>query len=166
MIPAGYLASKNEMNLIFVILFGIFGSLAGALLNYILAIRYGRDFLVKFGKYLFMKDGTLEKIEVYFKKHGAISTFIGRLIPGIRQYISFPAGLAKMDLMKFSIYTSIGAGIWVTILTLLGYFIGENEILIKEYIRIITISILIILTIAGFIYYKINQKKSIKKIDE
>jgi len=159
MIPAGYLAYKGEMNIYIVVFMGILGSLAGALFNYYLAIKLGRKFLIKYGKYFFIKEETITKMENFFKDHGHISTFSGRLIPAVRQYISFPAGLARMNLVTFSIYTSLGAGIWVIILTLLGYFIGGNEELIKEYTRFIIVGILISLAVMGYLYYR-RVKKS------
>jgi len=159
MIPAGYLAYKGEMNIYIVVFMGILGSLAGALFNYFLAIKLGRKFLIKYGKYFFIKEETITKMENFFKDHGHISTFSGRLIPAVRQYISFPAGLARMNLVTFSIYTSLGAGIWVIILTLLGYFIGGNEELIKEYTRFIIVGILISLAVMGYLYYR-RVKKS------
>ncbi len=125
MIPAGYLAYKGEMSAVIAVIAGIAGSLAGALFNYYLAIKFGRDFLIRFGKYFFFTESTMQKMENYFKKHGEVSTFIGRLIMGVRQYISLPAGLARMNLAKFSFYTSLGAGIWVVILTILGWYIGK-----------------------------------------
>jgi membrane protein DedA with SNARE-associated domain len=153
MIPAGYLAYKGEMNIFLVVFFGILGSLAGAIFNYYFALKLGRVFLLKYGKYFFIKDETIFKMEEFFSKHGHISTFFGRLIPVVRQYISLPAGLSKMNLFVFSIYTSLGAGIWVIILTLLGYFLGGNEELLKEYLHQIVISLLIIIAIFSFIYY-------------
>jgi membrane protein DedA with SNARE-associated domain len=160
MIPAGYLAYKGEMNIYLVVLFGILGSLAGALFNYYFAIKLGRAFLMRYGKYILISEETILKMEDFFKKHGHISTFSGRLIPVVRQYISLPAGLAKMNIFVFSIYTSLGAGIWVIILTLLGYFLGGNESLIKEYLHTIIIVILILLAILGFWYYKkVKNKK-------
>jgi membrane protein DedA with SNARE-associated domain len=162
MIPAGYLAYKGEMNIYLAILFGVLGSLAGALFNYFLAIKYGRSFLIKYGKYFFIKEETIDKMEDFFKKHGHISTFSGRLIPAVRQYISFPAGLARMNLLVFSIYTSLGAAIWVVILALVGYYIGDNEALVKEYIRYIIAVILVSLAIIGFVYYrKVKKAKEI-----
>ena len=152
MIPAGYLAYKGEMNIYLVVLFGILGSLAGALFNYYFAIKLGRAFLMRYGKYILISEETIEKMEEFFKKHGHISTFSGRLIPVVRQYISLPAGLARMNLFVFSLYTSLGAGIWVIILTLLGYFLGGNEDLIKEYLHTIIIVILILLAILAFWY--------------
>jgi len=154
MIPAGYLAYKGEMNIYLAIGAGVAGSLAGALFNYYLAIKYGRVLLIKYGKYVFIKEHTISKMENFFDKHGSISTFSGRLIPAVRQYISFPAGLARMNLALFSLYTSLGAAIWVIILALLGYFIGDNQLLIKEYLRYIIIGILGCIVIGGYIYYK------------
>ncbi|MFA9374121.1 MAG: DedA family protein [Poseidonibacter sp.] len=162
MVPAGYLAYKGEMNIYIAIFAGIAGSLAGALFNYFLAVKYGRKFLIKYGRYFFIKEETISKMEEFFKSHGHISTFSGRLIPAVRQYISFPAGLARMNLFTFSLYTSLGAAIWVIILTLLGYFIGDNEALVKEYLRYIIAVILISLVVIGFWYYKkINKQKKI-----
>ena len=161
MIPAGYLAYKGEMNMFIAIAVGILGSLAGALFNYYLAVKFGRKFLIKYGKYFFIKEPTIVKMEEFFKSHGHISTFSGRLIPAVRQYISFPAGLARMNLFIFCIYTSLGAGIWVIILTLLGYFLGGNEALIKEYLHTIVIVILVLLAVLGFAYYKrVKNKKN------
>lgn len=161
MVPAGYLAYKGEMNLFLAIFFGILGSLAGALLNYFLAVKFGRAFLIKYGKYFFIKEETIDKMEEFFKSHGHISTFSGRLIPAVRQYISFPAGLARMNLLVFSIYTTLGAGIWVVVLTLLGYFIGDNEALVKEYLRYIIVGILLALVALGYWYYKKTKKQKV-----
>ncbi len=158
MVPAGYLASKGEMSLSLSILIGILGSLSGAIFNYYLAKHFGRTFLLKYGKYLFLKEDSLEKLEKFFTNHGHISTFTGRLIPGIRQYISLPAGMAKMNLAKFSLYTALGAGIWVIVLALLGYFIGENEALIKEYLHYITIGALAFVGIIVAIYLAVKKR--------
>jgi membrane protein DedA with SNARE-associated domain len=163
MVPAGYLASKGEMNIYMAIGAGIVGSLAGAVFNYFLAVKYGRAFLSKYGKYVLVKEETLQKMEDFFSKHGHISTFSGRLIPAVRQYISLPAGLARMNLWKFSLYTSLGAGIWVLILTLLGYFIGQNEAMVKEYLQMIIVSILVLLGVLIFFYIRVKMKKEIIK---
>ena len=161
MIPAGYLASKGEMNIYLVVMAGILGSLAGAVFNYWLALKFGRVFVLKFGKYFFFKEETLIKMETYFAKHGEISTFVGRLVPVVRQYISLPAGLSKMDLAKFSFYTSLGAGIWVIILALLGYFIGDNELLVKEYLHSIIVGVVLVLICIVFIYIRKMKKETL-----
>lgn len=159
MIPAGYLAFKGEMNLPIAILCGIIGSLGGALFNYYLAIKLGRPLLIRYGSYIMFNEETLSRMESFFNRHGHISTFIGRLIPVIRQYISLPAGLANMNLVIFSLYTGLGAGIWVIILALLGYYIGENEVLIKAYLHNIIVVLLLLCIIGAALYYWRYQKK-------
>ena len=159
MIPAGYLAFKGEMNLAIAILCGIIGSLGGALFNYYLAIKLGRPLLIRYGSYIMFNEETLSRMESFFNRHGHISTFIGRLIPVIRQYISLPAGLANMNLVIFSLYTGLGAGIWVIILALLGYYIGENEVLIKAYLHNIIVVLLLLCVIGAALYYWRYQKK-------
>jgi membrane protein DedA with SNARE-associated domain len=161
MIPAGYLAFQGKMNVWLAILAGTSGSLAGALFNYYLARSMGRKLLVKYGKYVFVKEETIEKLEKFFQRHGHISTFTGRLIPGIRQLISLPAGLSRMNVMQFSTYTTLGAGIWVTILAGIGYFAGANEELWKSYLKEITLGIFILLII-GVTLYVLNYKKKRK----
>ena len=158
MIPAGYLAYQGEMNLYAVVLAGIAGSVAGALFNYYLARYFGRTFLLKYGRYLFIKPETLEKLEHFFKKHGEISTFNGRLIPGIRQLISLPAGLAKMNVAKFSFYTALGAGIWVVVLVAIGYLLGSNEALISKYLHTATL-IALIGVVFITLFYLVRQKR-------
>ena len=101
MIPAGYLASKDELNLWLCILCGIFGSVLGALINYYVCYFWGKDFVLKWGKYFGIDEKKFSKFESFFNKHGEFSTFISRLIPGIRQYISLPAGLVKMKILNF-----------------------------------------------------------------
>ncbi|MCR1816059.1 DedA family protein [Aliarcobacter butzleri] len=163
MIPAGYLAHKGEMNIYIVILLGILGSLGGALFNYYFALKFGRKFLMKYGKYFLVSHESIEKTEKFFKNHGHISTFSGRLIPGLRHYISLPAGLARMNLFIFCLYTTLGATIWVIILTLLGYYIGDNEELVKEYLRYLIVGLLLCLTLLGIWYYKKIKKANFAK---
>ena len=151
MIPAGYLAFQGKMNLIAAILFGIFGSLAGAVFNYYLAVKLGRPLLEKYGRYILLKPETLDKLETFFQKHGEISTFSGRLIPGIRQYISLPAGLSRMHLGRFALYTGLGAGMWVTVLVLLGYFVGKNENLVGQYLHNATL--IALLFVGGLVLF-------------
>jgi membrane protein DedA with SNARE-associated domain len=120
--------------------------------------------LIKYGKYFFISENKFKKIESFFVNHGEISTFVGRLLPGVRQYISFPAGLAKMNIVKFIIYTALGAGIWVVILTYVGYFIGNNLELIRAQLKTITLLIIpfLILIIVLYIYFKKKGKGSEK----
>jgi len=164
MIPAGYLAYQGEMSLVAVIAVGIVGSVAGALFNYYLAMHFGRSFLLRYGKYLFIQPQTLDKLEAFFQKHGELSTFNGRLIPGIRQLISLPAGLARMHLGRFSFYSALGAGIWVIVLVALGYLLGSNQELISKYLHTATLIALAgvtLLTVLYIIWYK--RRKNSKK---
>ncbi len=159
MIPAGYLVFDGKMNMLWVIFSGTTGSIFGAVVNYYFAQIVGRKFIKKYGKFFFMPPEKLQKVEHFFYNHGAFSTFSGRLIPVIRHLISIPAGLANMNMPKFIFYTGTGAGIWVTILAALGYFIGQNEALIKEYLHLITIIVIVFLGIATGIYLKFYKKK-------
>jgi len=159
MIPAGYLAFQDKMSLVTAILSGIAGSLSGALFNYFLAVRYGRSFLLRYGKYFFLKPESLQKLEQFFAKHGEISTFNGRLIPGVRQYISMPAGLARMPLGKFSLYTVLGAGIWVSVLALLGYYVGANEDQVAQYLKSATLIALCLIAGLSLFYWLRHRNK-------
>ena len=159
MIPAGYLAAEGKMSISMVMLSGVGGSLIGALINYYFALLLGRKILQKYGKYFFVKESALDKMDSFFVNHGAISTFTGRLIPGIRQLISIPAGLSRMNLVVFSIYTALGAAIWALILTLLGYFIGHNQELINIYLKQIIYILLVLLVIIGFVYYRYQKNR-------
>jgi len=140
---------------------GTAGSLLGALFNYFLARKYGRVGVLKFGKYFFFNEEKLEKMERFFVKHGSFSTFVARLLPGVRQLVSLPAGLSKMPLDKFSLHTTLGAGIWATVLALLGYFIGGNEALIKEYLHQIVLGTVgtIVLVSILYVYWNKRAKK-------
>ncbi len=131
--PAGYLAQQGQMNMFLAILCGTAGSLIGAYANYFAAHYLGRPLVLKYGKYVWITEEKFAKVETFFKNHGEVSTFIGRLLPVIRHLISLPAGLAGMNHIKFSLYTLLGAGLWVTVLSCIGYFIGANRELIMKY---------------------------------
>ena len=144
--PAGYLAQQGKMHLGLAILSGTAGSLVGAYANYFAAHYLGRPLVLKYGKYVWITEEKFAKVETFFHRHGEISTFIGRLLPVIRHLISLPAGLAGMNHLKFSLYTLLGAGIWVTILTWIGYFIGEKQELIMKYSHQALIGVIIFST--------------------
>ncbi|MDR1535336.1 MAG: DedA family protein [Planctomycetota bacterium] len=133
--PAGFLVYEGRMSWIGVILSGAAGSLLGALFNYWLALRLGRAFIIKYGKFIFLRPESLEKAERFFARHGGIATLAGRLIPVIRQLISLPAGAARMPLGRFCLFTAVGSGLWVAILALVGWLIGRNRELLGEYMR-------------------------------
>ncbi|QCD44913.1 DedA family protein [Campylobacter mucosalis] len=152
MIPAGYLASKGEMSLVLAFLCGVSGSLIGALFNYYLCYFFGRGLIDRYGKFVGINEAKMAKFEAFFNKHGEISTFNCRLIPGIRQYISLPAGLSKMNVFKFSLFTTLGAGIWVAILLGVGYFLGQNPS--KNVLYTITFTLILVVGIITLIYVK------------
>ncbi len=171
LIPAGALVAKGEMAFLFVFLAGLFGSLAGALINFFLALLLGRtavDFLVsKYGKILFINKEKLKKSDDYFRKYGEITTFIGRLIPVIRQLISLPAGFSRMNIFRFCLFTSLGAGIWALILIYIGYIFGNNADVIQRNIDSITIILLLFSSIILIIYILwIKNKRKNGKISK
>ncbi len=160
LIPAGFLVSQGQMNFYIVLASSVFGTIGGSLFNYWIARHFGRIILIRFGKYFFITEEKLKAIEFFFKRHGAISTFSGRLLPAVKHFISFPAGLGKMDLKIFLLYTAAGGFIWNSILLTLGYFIGENQALIKKYIKHVNVFIIISLIVLALVYYYKNKRKT------
>ncbi|RLA98130.1 MAG: DedA family protein [Deltaproteobacteria bacterium] len=158
--PAGYLASRGSMNLALVIISGITGSLLGAIFNYWLAIKFGRPFFEKYGKYLFINKESLDKADRFFQRHGHISTFTGRLLPVIRQYISLPAGLARMDFFLFCIFTALGAGIWVVILACIGFLFGNNQELVLSHTSHISYALVVTCIALILVYIWIYNKRA------
>lgn len=136
--PAAYFSMHNgNLNIYLIVLFATLGAIVGALINYFLAKIIGRPLIhafaeSRFGHICMLSSEKVTRAEEYFEKHGAISTFLGRLIPAVRQLISIPAGLARMSLVKFCVFTALGAGIWNVVLALLGYwlslFVPETEL--------------------------------------
>lgn len=130
--PAAYFAVKDgALNIYLVVFFATLGALLGALINYVLALFIGRPLVYRFvetklGRLFLLDARKVEHAEAYFDKHGVISTLLGRMIPAVRQLISIPAGLARMNLLLFCLFTSIGAGIWNAVLAGLGYWLGLN----------------------------------------
>lgn len=128
--PAAYKAYHGELNIWLVILFSTLGAEVGALVNYYLAKYLGRPIIYRFaesrvGRMCLLSAKKMEQAEAFFNKHGVISTFIGRLVPAVRQLISIPAGLARMNMLKFLIFTALGALTWNSILAMLGYVAGR-----------------------------------------
>lgn len=160
MIPAGYLAQQGQMNIILAFIAGVFGSLLGAVFNYYLCYFFGRELIARYGRFVGINEKKMQKFEAFFNKHGEISTFNCRLLPGIRQYISLPAGLAKMNIWRFCLFTSLGASIWVAILLALGYMLGENKELIDEYLHIIIMILAcFVLILSAFYVLKYRKKR-------
>lgn len=168
--PAAYIASKpdSHLNIFLVVLFGTLGALIGAFINYFLALWLGRPIMYrladsKVGKLLLLSSDKIKKAEEYFNNHGKISTFIGRLIPGIRQLISLPAGLARMNLFSFTLYTALGAIVWNVILALVGYIAHGQADLINEYSHELSVIILVLLGLVVFFYLVKFLRKRSKK---
>ena len=155
-IPAGYLAYQGKMGVVPIFLASTLGSLAGAFINYYFALLVGRPFLERYGRWFFVRPELLHKTDAFFARHGAISTFTGRLIPGIRSLISLPAGLTRMNRLVFSLYTLVGAGIWTVVLIAMGYSIGGNEALLEENLPLVTAAVLaaVVLILALYIWWQ------------
>ncbi|MBP1151667.1 MULTISPECIES: DedA family protein [Methylocaldum] len=158
--PAGYLAQQGKMDMTLVILSGTAGSLVGAYANYFVARWLGRPLLIKYGKYVWITEEHFNRVEKFFLAHGEISTFVGRLLPVARHLISLPAGLANMNHLKFSFYTLLGAGIWVSVLSWIGYFIGENQELIARYSEHAVIDVIIFSIVLVGIYVAIHRRRT------
>lgn len=163
---AAYKAAQGDLNVFLVVIFGTIGALTGSLINYTLSYYLGRPIVYAFaeskvGRLLLLSKEKVQHAENYFLKNGKTSTFIGRLIPGIRHLISIPAGLAKMNLRDFVLYTFVGAGIWNIILAIIGYYLYEVREQIFPYLEYI----LYLLGVAFIIYLVIAIRKSSKKKD-
>ena len=176
--PAVYVAASPEsalcvtgnylLDVLLIVLFGTIGAMLGAIINYGLSVWLGRIIIYKFadsrlGHLCLLSSEKVQKAEAYFNEHGKVSTFVGRLIPGIRQLISIPAGLAKMHFGQFLLYTFLGAFIWNSILALLGYVAHGQADLINQYSHELSVAILVLL--GGVVVYFVAKKiiKSVKK---
>lgn len=173
--PAAWKAAvTGEMNVFLVVVFATAGALIGAFINYYLAVWLGRPIVYKFansriGHMCLIDEAKVQNAEKYFDKHGAVSTFIGRLVPAVRQLISIPAGLARMGLGRFVLYTSLGAGVWNAILAALGYYMAsipglqtEEAVMnkVKEYSSEIGIVFVVLaVAIVAYLIYKGVKKK-------
>lgn len=174
--PAAYhAASTGELNLTLIILFATIGACIGAIINYFLALWIGKPLVYKFadsklGHLCLLDIPSIQKAESFFNKHGVISTFIGRLIPAIRQLISIPAGLARMHFGKFIIFTALGAAIWNSVLAGLGYYLETiipeeqlNETVTKYSHEIGYTIFAIVAVILAYIIIKSFRKKKVNQ---
>ena len=157
--PAGYLVARGEMSMFPVLLAGIAGSILGALFNYGLAVVWGRPFFVKYGRYVLVSEQSLDRADRFFADHGHISIFVSRLLPGIRQYVSLPAGIARMNLPLFTLFTGLGAGIWVVVLALVGYFLGNNQALVDQYLHQIVLLTIVFAFIVVAVYMYCKKRR-------
>jgi len=153
-IPSGYLVHQGQMSFVGVMLANGLGTTTGAVFNYWLVRRFGRPFIDRFGRYFFINNTKIAILERFFNRHGSISIFLGRLIPGLRHYLFLPAGLARMSAIKYTVYTAMGIFIWTGVLVTLGYYIGENQALAMEYLPMAKLGALafIVLFSAAYIF--------------
>lgn len=165
MIPAGFLASLGEMNIYAAIAAGTLGSIVGAWVNYFLALKLGRAAILRLGRRFFISEKTMTLVEDYFEKHGEFTTFVGRLIPAVRQLVSVPAGLARMNFTRFTAFTAAGAGLWVTVLALLGYFIGEQAATSDGVLRNVTLAVVGVVVLL-IVFYVAGKRYFAKRLDE
>jgi membrane protein DedA with SNARE-associated domain len=158
---AGFLISGGKMEFVLVVLFSTLGSLLGSLISYSIGIYGGNRFVKKYGKYFLLNEEHLVKTEEWFSKKGELTIFIGRFVPIVRHVISIPAGIGKMNLKKFMLYTVLGAGIWNAFLAYIGYVLGNNWTSIKEYADYISWGVLVIIVIVGmyFLWKEIKKRK-------
>lgn len=170
--PAAYKAAgaSSDLNVVMVVVAASIGAIVGSLINYGLAYFLGRPIIYKFansrlGHMCMLDEQKVQVAEKYFNEHGAVATFTGRLIPAVRQLISLPAGLARMNLGKFVLFTVLGAGIWNAVLAAIGYnlaaVVPEDQLMEKvtEYSHEISYGIVaVVVLILGFLFYKGMKK--------
>ncbi|WP_239254029.1 DedA family protein [Listeria ilorinensis] len=167
MLFGGFMAETGVLNFWMVVFAGIAGNLVGSLLAYYIGKKGGRALVLKFGKYIFLNVKHLDKAELWFNRYGASAVFFGRVLPVIRTFISLPAGIAKMNLPKFILYTILGCIPWNIFLTWLGYTLGANWSVVEEYTRPISYTILALCVIfVIWLAYKIWNKKARKETSD
>jgi membrane protein DedA with SNARE-associated domain len=164
--PAAYKAAQGDLNIFLVILSGSLGALLGALFNYYFALFLGRKIIYRLARtriahMMFIDEHAVLKAENYFNKHGKTSTFIGRLVPGVRHLISIPAGLSKMNIRNFVLYTVFGATIWNTTLAILGYLLYTQKDKLNEYYQLVSYAFLVIFVVfVIYLVYKGIKRKN------
>ena len=163
LIPAGILIAKKKMHLIPVLILSLSGTILGSCANYFIAHQFGRKVFTDYEKYFFLKSGQLIALELFFDRYGAIATFLGRMLPGVKHFISFPAGLAGMSFKLFITCTFLGSFVWISFLLYTGYMIYTNEQLMRMYIKKFNIIVsLVTILIIGMLCIK-NAYCKIKK---
>lgn len=156
---AGFLVATGEFDLVLVAIASTLGSIVGSLISYYIGFRFGKPFFVRYGKYFLLDKKHLEKTQKFFKKRGEITIFIARFIPVIRHIISIPAGIGKMNLKKFIIFTTIGAAMWNLILTYAGILLKENWEIIMSYTIYLDMLVIIAFVILIIFFVRGRTKK-------
>ena len=167
---AGFAVARGDLNLILVILAGTLGSVLGALPLYYLGRLLNEDrlmvFTEKYGKYVFVKPSDIRSSSVWFDKHGSKAVFFGRMVPGIRSFISIPAGMSKMPMLPFLVFTALGSSIWTSLLTIAGYYFGENyeviETMLAPYSK--GFLLLAVIIIGWFMKRRLMARRNINNI--
>ena len=160
LIPAGYLAHNGELNLVWVLVFGSIGGILGAHFNYILAHKFGKDFVLKYGHYFFISQQAIIKTEEFFEKHGAFSISIALITPGIGQLASLPAGFANMDKRIFFFSSLFGSIVWNSMMVFSGYYFGEYQQWIFNHITMIFVFLFLLMLLIASIYFFYHYKKN------
>jgi membrane protein DedA with SNARE-associated domain len=161
MIPAGFLAEQGKMQLGLLLACAISGDVLGSLFSYTIAYHYGRRFLYVFGKYLFFNHDKMEMLDRFFASHGEISVLTGRLVPGLRHFMAFPAGLSHMNVKRFLLYTGVGGGIWTGILIGLGWIIGGNEAMVRHYLPYVEGVMITVVVMMLIVYIRRHRRHKI-----
>lgn len=163
---AGFIVSEGKMTLWGITLAGALGNLFGSLIAYYVGLKGGKPFLEKYGKYFLISKNSLDKAHEWFEKYGHEAVFFGRLLPGIRTFISLPAGIAEMDLKKFIIYSFAGSLPWCLLLGYIGVILGANWESIRSYFHILDAIIIIgIIGALVYLFYKFRKNKQLKPAD-
>jgi membrane protein DedA with SNARE-associated domain len=162
---AGFLISSGQMSFALVIIFATLGSLAGSLVSYYIGRDGGNRFVIRYGKYFLLNEEHLVKTEKWFTHKGELTIFIGRFVPIVRHVISIPAGIGKMNIKKFILYTILGAAIWNSFLAYIGYVLGNNWKAIKQYADYVSLGILVIIILVGgyFLLREIKKRRIRRK---
>jgi membrane protein DedA with SNARE-associated domain len=168
---AGYIVYSQNLGIEHVIMFGFIGSLGstlGAIIIYFIALKVGRRIVVKFGKYILLSESKLEKSEAWFEKYGKVAVLLGRLAPGIRELISIPAGLSRMNFIEFTLFTFIGSFLWSLSLTMIGYYLGNawDKFSLESSKAFHIISFIIIISLILFFLFKLYKKRKRIKQNE
>ena len=156
---AGFLAAQGKFQMVYIFLASSLGSITGSLISYWMGRIGGNRLVIHFGKYLLLDLADLKKTERYFERRGEGTIFVGRLIPVVRHLISIPAGIGRMNLKKFSLYTLAGASLWNMLLAYLGYVLGQNWNKIRHYTEPVSVTVVILL-VAGFVYFVYHHVKN------
>jgi len=164
--PAGYWVAKGEMDAVAAVASGVLGSVLGSLATYFGALWLGRGLVRRFGRYFLISEKSLDRTERFFASHGEISVLVGRLLPVVRHLISIPAGLARMSLVAFVAYTTVGAALWCSVLVWIGYFLGRHEGVlrhadVRHYVgQILLVLVPVLAIVVGIYVWRHRRRRS------